>query len=854
MDMTIKSREALERAVKKAENNNNPTIEPAHIIASFMDDNDSLINSIIKIIVGNPDNLKLQIENYIKTLAKGYGETLNTTLSTESLALIKKAENEAEKLSDEYLSGEHFLLGLFSIKSKTRDLIEIVGINKNRVLLSLKEIRGNSKVTSDSPEQTYEVLKKYTRDLTNLAKKGKLDPVIGRDKEIRRVMQVLSRRTKNNPVLIGEPGVGKTAIAEGLALRIINKDVPDSLLDKRILALDLGALVAGAKFRGEFEERLKGVIKEISHSNGEIILFIDELHTLMGAGAAEGSNDASNMLKPPLSRGELKTIGATTLDEYRKYIEKDSAFERRFQPVYTNEPSVEDTITILRGIKDKYEIHHGVRINDGALVQAAMLSNRYITNRFLPDKAIDLIDEAASRLKIEIESQPEVLDKLERDLLTLEIEKRSLLKDSSSKEKLELIEKNIRELSLKRDTLKGKWLAEKKDIDEIQKLKKQLEELTIKEQQCERDGELEDAARLRHGEIPELTQLLKIKSTELEKLSKEDSLLKEEVGEEEIADVISIWTGIPVSKLLKGEAEKYINLETYLGNRVIGQEAGLIAVSDAIRRNKSGLSDSKKPLGTFLFLGPTGVGKTELSKALAEFLFNEEKALTRIDMSEYMEKHSISRLIGAPPGYVGYDQGGQLTESVRRRPFSVILFDEVEKAHPDIFNTLLQVFDDGRLTDGQGRIVDFKNTIIIMTSNLGSSIILDENLSPNDLKSKVNLILNKSFKPEFLNRIDEKIIFNRLGESQIMKILELELNKLRQKLKERKIEIDVPVEAKKFLVEKGYNPIMGARPIKRTIQKYLINPLSKELLRNTFTQGDLIKVEVENNELKFSNN
>lgn len=840
MDMTIKCRESLEKAVKLAENRNNPSIEPVHIILSFLNDNDSVVTSIIKLITGNTANIKIDLESYLNTLAKGYGDNLSTTLSPTSAKLIKKADDEASKLSDEYISGEHILLALSSIKCKAKEILESAGVNRDSVLASLKEIRGSSRVTSDSPEQNYEVLKKYTRDLTSLAEKGKLDPVIGRDREIRRVMQVLSRRTKNNPVLIGEPGVGKTAIAEGLALRVINKDVPDSLMNKKILALDLGALVAGAKFRGEFEERLKGVIKEIAHSEGEIILFIDELHTLMGAGAAEGSNDASNMLKPALSRGELRTIGATTLDEYRKYIEKDTAFERRFQPVYTNEPSVEDTITILRGIKDKYEIHHGVRINDEAIIQAAVLSSRYITSRFLPDKAIDLVDEAASRLKIEIESQPEVLDKLEREILTLEIEKRSLSKDKSAKEKLASLEMRIKELTLQRDELKARWLTEKKDIDEIQNLKKEIEDLTIKEKKCERDGELEEAARLRHGEIPKLQELLEKRSSELKELQGEDSLLKEEVGEEEIADVISIWTGIPVSKLLKGEAEKYLTLESHLEERVVGQEAALKVVSDAIRRNKSGLSDSRRPLGTFLFLGPTGVGKTELSKALAEFLFNEEKALTRIDMSEYMEKHSVSRLIGAPPGYVGYDQGGQLTEAVRRRPFSVILFDEIEKAHPDVFNTMLQIFDDGRLTDGQGRVVDFTNTIIIMTSNIGSSYILDEKMTKNDISESISLLLKDSFKPEFLNRVDEKVIFNRLGRDLVLDIVELELSKLRKLLKDKKLTININQEVKEFIADKGYDPLLGARPIKRAIQNYLINPLSRELLSNKYSPNQEI--------------
>ncbi|QEN03914.1 AAA family ATPase [Thiospirochaeta perfilievii] len=847
MDLTIKTREILENSVKLAESGNNPAIEPSHILLAYLQDRESIVFSIIKLIVGNSSNIEDDLESYINTLAKSYGDTTASTLSGTSAKLLKKAEKEAEMFSDEYLSGEHILLALMDIKCRASEILLTKGITKKLILSSLKEIRGSSRVTSANPEDKYQILKKYTRDLTNLATKGKLDPVIGRDKEIRRVIQVLSRRTKNNPVLIGDPGVGKTAIAEGLALRIVNKDVPDSLLDKKILALDISSLLAGAKFRGEFEERLKGVIKEISESNGEIILFIDELHTLMGAGAAEGSNDASNMLKPALARGELRTIGATTLDEYRKYIEKDSAFERRFQQVYTGEPSVEDTITILRGIKDKYEIHHGVRINDEALIQAAVLSNRYITSRFLPDKAIDLVDEAASRLKIELESQPEILDKLERDILTLEIEKRSLLKEKSAKDKLEKIEESINSLSLEKNELKAKWLSEKKEIEEIQNLKKELESLTIKEAKCERDGDLEMAAKLRHGEIPRIKDLLEKRSHEV----RETTLLKEEVREEDIADVISIWTGIPISKLLKGEADKYLTLEEHLEKRVVGQNHALEKISDAIRRNKSGLSDSKKPLGTFLFLGPTGVGKTELSKALAEFLFNDEKSLTRIDMSEYMEKHSVSRLIGAPPGYVGYDQGGQLTEAVRRRPYSVILFDEIEKAHPDVFNTMLQVFDDGRLTDGQGRIVDFTNSIIIMTSNIGSSYILDEKLSSQEIETRVEELLSSSFKPEFLNRVDEIITFNRLDSNLLYKIVEIELNKLKVLLDDKKLQIKVEDDVKKFLLERGYDPVLGARPIKRAIQKYLINPLSKELLKDRYSEGSVIITKIEDNSIVF---
>lgn len=843
MNMTIKSREAIERAIEFAESQKNSVLEPEHILYSYLQDRESIVYSILKLITGDLGSIIQELSTYITTLAKGYGETMSVPFSNEAAKLIKRAEKQADILQDQFLSGEHILLGLFEIKTKTKDILLQRNITKEQVLTALQEIRGSSKISSDTPEQHYEVLKKYTIDLTDLADKGKLDPIIGRDREIRRIMQVLSRKTKNNPVLIGDPGVGKTAILEGLAQRIISMDVPDSLKSKKLLSLDLGALVAGAKFRGEFEERLKSVIREITESNGEIILFIDELHTLMGAGAAEGSNDASNMLKPALSRGELRTIGATTLDEYRKYIEKDKAFERRFQPVLTEEPTVEDTITILRGIKEKYELHHSVRITDEALIQAALLSDRYITSRFLPDKAIDLIDEAASRLKIEIESQPEALDKMERELLTLEIEKRSLGKESTG-EKADILNRQIHEISIKRDELKAKWLTEKREIEKIQSLKQNIEDLTTQEKICERDGNLEEAARLRHGEIPRLKE-------ELIGIKHERSIIKEEVDEEDIADVISLWTGIPVSKLLKGEKEKYLNLESHLEERVIGQREAVTVISDAIRRNKTGLSDLRKPLGTFLFLGPTGVGKTELSKTLAEFLFNEERALTRIDMSEYMEKHSVSRLIGAPPGYVGYDEGGQLTEAVRRRPFSVILLDEVDKAHPDVFNTLLQVFDDGRLTDGQGRVVDFKNSIIIMTSNIGSYILLDEELTQEEQNNEVQKLLKQSFRPEFLNRIDEIVMFNRLDRDLMMDILNLELKKLENQLKAKNLYMEIPLTVKTWLIDKGYESQMGARPIKRTIQREVINPLSRELLRESYRDGSTLYAELVDNSIFF---
>ena len=756
---TIKAQEVINEAANIANGEDNSEIGSEHLLLALLKQEDGLIKPLLERIGIPVNSLIEKTQKLVNENVKVLGENVQLHLSTNAGKVLAKAEKEAASLKDKYVSTEHIFLALVDAENRAGRMLRDNKINKKEVLSAIKSLRGNQNINSQDPEAKMQSLEKYCRNLTALASAEKIDPVIGRDEEIRRVMQVLSRRTKNNPVLIGEPGVGKTAIVEGLARRIVSQDVPDGLKNKKLLALDLGALVAGAKFRGEFEERLKAVISEIEKSDGDIILFIDELHTLVGAGASEGSMDASNLLKPALARGELRAIGATTLDEYRKYIEKDKALERRFQQVYCKEPTVEDTIAILRGLKDKYEVHHGVRIKDEALV-AVVLSNRYITNRFLPDKAIDLVDEAASQLKIEIESQPTELDQLERKILQLNIEKQALSNenDAASKDRLEKLEKELSEITEERNSMKLKWDNEKKRIEEIRKLKEELEELNIKETQYTREGNLAEAAEIKYGKIPELNKKLEEANIENSKDNEDKRLLREEISEDDIAQVISVWTGIPVSKMLASEKQKYLSLENVLHKRVIGQDEAINSVADAIRRNRAGLSDENKPLGSFLFIGPTGVGKTELAKTLADFLFNDEKSLTRIDMSEYMEKFSVSRLIGAPPGYVGYDEGGQLTEAVRRRPYSVILFDEIEKAHPNVFNVLLQVLDDGRLTDGQGRVIDFKNSIIIMTSNLGSDLIL-ETKDMSSIKEKINELLKISFRPEFLNRIDEIITF-----------------------------------------------------------------------------------------------
>ena len=862
--LTVKGQDALQNAVEIAQNYNNQIVEPLHILAALVQDQENVAVSIIHKIGGNLQQIQLKVAEELEKLPKVSGAGIgNQQLSVNSGKLLDKAVEEAGNLKDEYVSSEHLLLALAEDTNNAGKILSGNGVTKQQILTALKDIRGNQRVTSQNAEETYEALKKYGRNLNELAKQNKLDPVIGRDEEIRRVLQVLSRRTKNNPVLIGEPGVGKTAIAEGLAHRIVAGDVPDNLKTKEIVALDLGSLVAGAQYRGQFEERIKAVVKEVQAADGEIILFIDEIHQLVGAGKTEGAMDAANILKPALARGELHAIGATTLNEYKKYIEKDAALERRFQPVLIQEPSEEDAISILRGLKEKYEVHHGVRITDGAIVAAVQLSNRYISDRFLPDKAIDLIDESASKLRIEINSMPEELDNLERKIQQLEIEKEALKREKDEKSAARLIElaEELKELEDKRNALKAQWQVERDHIQKIRTLKSKIEEAKARAEQFERDGDFAKVAEIRYGEVTALQKELEESTEKLQKIQGDKQLLKEEVDAEDIAEIVAKWTGIPVSKMLESERHKLVRLEDELHKRVIGQDEAVSAVANAIRRSRAGLQDINRPIGSFIFIGTTGVGKTELARTLADFLFDDEHAMIRIDMSEYMEKHSVSRLIGAPPGYVGYEEGGQLTEAVRRRPYSVVLLDEIEKAHPDVFNILLQVLDDGRLTDNQGRTVDFKNTIIIMTSNLGSHLIQDKLSQFNetnyesilaDIKVQINDLLRKTIRPEFLNRVDEVVLFKPLLKNEISKIVDVQVERVAKLLKDKGITLEVTQEAKDYLISIGYDITFGARPLKRVIQTYIVNPLAKELLIGNYENGDTVVVTKDKNGLIFT--
>ncbi len=855
--LTLKAQEAFRDAAEEASRRGNPVVNDTHLFATLLAQEEGVVRPLLQKAGLNVTSLIAETARELDRLPRqeGGGEP---TLARELHKVYDRAESEAQALGDSYISTEHLLVGLMEEKGTTaRQLLGASKVTVDQLRAALKDVRGSHKVTGDSPEGQYQALERYTRNLTDQARKGKLDPVIGRDEEVRRVMQVLSRRTKNNPVLIGEPGVGKTAIVEGLAQRIVHGDVPESLRNREIIALDIGLLLAGAKYRGEFEERLKAVVKELTEAEGRYVVFIDELHTIVGAGAAEGAVDASNLLKPALARGELHVVGATTLDEYRKHIEKDAALERRFQPVMVGEPSVTDTIAILRGLKEKYEIHHGIRITDNALVAAATLSDRYIGDRFLPDKAIDLVDEASSRLRMEIDSLPQEIDVIERRILQLQIERQALLKekDKAGVERRTAVEQEMAELKEQSGSMKAQWQAEKLAITEIQNRKQEVEALRTEMDQATRRGDLQKAAELQYGRIPQLEQQIQTNEQRLAQIQAKGKYLKEEVDAEDIAEVVAKWTGVPVSKMLESDRERLTRLEAELAQRVIGQRPAVEAVSNAVRRSRAGLSDPNRPTGSFIFLGPTGVGKTETARALAEFLFDDERAMVRLDMSEYMEKHSVSRMIGAPPGYVGYDEGGQLTEAVRRRPYSVVLFDEVEKAHPDVFNVLLQILDDGRLTDSQGRVVDFRNTVIIMTSNIGSQLILEAGEQEGSgwglVEAQVRDQLRHHFRPEFLNRVDDIIVFRQLGRTDLAEIVTLQLARLTKLLAERNLTLKVTQEAKDLLAAEGYDPVFGARPLKRVIQRRLQNPIALELLEGRFADGDTIEVGREGDGLTF---
>ncbi|MHC1599902.1 MAG: ATP-dependent chaperone ClpB [Candidatus Methanospirareceae archaeon] len=854
--LTVKAQEALQEAKNLADKYNQQQIDVEHLLLALIEQPEGIVTPILQKIGVDIDQLKARLDEHLRSLPQVYGgggSIDQLYISPRLDKVLGAAWNEAQAMKDEYMSTEHMLLAIADeTDPSSPQILKGMGVTKDRIYEALTSIRGRQRIVDQNPEDKYQALERYTRDLTELARQGKLDPVIGRNEEIRRVMQVLSRRTKNNPVLIGDAGVGKTAIAEGLAQRIVNGDVPETLKDKRVLALDMGALIAGAKFRGEFEDRLKAVLKEIDEAAGQIVLFIDELHTVVGAGAAEGAVDASNLLKPALARGELRCIGATTTNEYRKYIEKDAALERRFQPITVREPSVEDTISILRGLKERYELHHGVRIQDSALVAAATLSSRYITDRFLPDKAIDVIDEAASKLRTEIDSMPVEIDEVERKIRQLEIEEQALKreKDKASKERLEKLRKDLAALKEKGDQLKARWRNEKEIIQKRREIKAKIDQTKLEEQQAERSGDLERVAQIRYGTLVELQKKLNAQNEKLQELQRDQMMLKEEVDEEDVAEVIAKWSGIPVAKMLEGETEKLLHMEERLKQRVVGQDKAISLVSNAIRRARAGLSDPDRPIGSFIFLGPTGVGKTELAKALAEFLFDDERAMVRMDMSEFMERHSIARLIGAPPGYVGYEEGGFLTEAVRRKQYTVILFDEIEKAHNDVFNLLLQILDDGRLTDGHGRTVNFKNTVIIMTSNIATPFI--QELRGKELEDKVMEALKARFRPEFLNRIDETIIFNPLGMEEIKKIVGIQMRYLQDRLAEKRLTISVSESVKELIASKGFDPVFGARPIKRTIQRLIEDPLSMKILNGEFNEGDTIRTDVSDGAIVFS--